>query len=121
MLLLRFDLLANARAQLIDALEFAEFLRELVVQFGNLLPLDPFNLHLVLQSLPGKAFILSILWISNRERPLFARFGAAQVLAEFLHRIAAANIDENIVHVDRLSTCRLGFLARVDWIACRID
>src|SRR6185437_738964 len=44
MLFLGFDLLANASAQLIDALEIAQFPRKLVVQFWNLLFLDRFDL-----------------------------------------------------------------------------
>ena len=43
----------NLCAQILEALEVSELLGKIVVQFGNLLLLDGFDLDFVLESLTG--------------------------------------------------------------------
>src|SRR6266478_3596000 len=111
-LALGFGLLANRLPHIVHCLEFAQLLRELVIQFRQALLFDGLHLHRITERLPRQALVLGIFRIIHLERSLISGAGSAQVFGEFRHRVLACDFDEDFIHVNGLAFAGL-FFARL--------
>src|SRR6202011_1973624 len=112
MLPFRLHVLANLFADLVEAGELAQFLGEIVIQFGQIFLLDGLNLHGVDERLAGQALVGDVLGITHFKLALFSGIGAAQILGEFRHRVLATDFDQDFIHV-----YGLGLVVTVFWLS----
>src|SRR6266516_2185979 len=98
------EILTNLRSQLFDRLVIAEPLGELIVDFRNILLLDDFDLHCVLDRLTRESLFGIVVAVRDRERLFIVHFCPEKVLGELFQGCPAADFAYGFFGADRRLT-----------------